>query len=226
MTTHQPSGVSAVTCLDPALTRAVTSTAAAQILPHYTQFKKVGSTPEFTATNVSQVQEEGLLLTLSFLTVVDYLFYLREACQSIAKLGNSAIAYLAAAVSDFYIPSSQVAKHKIQSRDGPLTISMQQVPKMLTKVVDHWCPEAFIISFKLETNEDLIGSKAKRALDLYHHQLVISNLLQTRKDVVNFVTPSETEAVKLSQEDKSAGLEIEVQMIRKVLELHKTFAAQ
>jgi hypothetical protein len=49
--------------------------------------------------------------------------------QSLAPLGRRALFYLAAAVSDFYIPVEEMAVHKIQSGDGPLTLSMQQVRK-------------------------------------------------------------------------------------------------
>lgn len=37
--------------------------------------------------------------------------------------------YLAAAVSDFYIPASEMPEHKIQSSNGPLQVS-EQIPKI------------------------------------------------------------------------------------------------
>lgn len=176
-----------------------------------------------STTDISQVKEENTLLSLTFVTVNEYLFCLREAATALSVLKGNAILYLAAAVSDFYIPSADVSQHKIQSVDGPLTISMAQVPKMLKPLVSTWCPEAYIITFKLETNQDLIGSKAERALALYKHKLVISNLLQTRKEVVNFVTPDSCVPMPLSAEEIAAGVEIEVRMIAEVLKRHKVF---
>ncbi len=38
-------------------------------------------------------------------------------------LGSKAMFYLAAAVSDFYIPASEMPEHKIQSSNGPLQVS-------------------------------------------------------------------------------------------------------
>eukprot|EP01035_Chromulina_nebulosa_P017763 gene17763-23363_t len=38
--------------------------------------------------------------------------------------------YLAAAVSDFYIPDNQMAIHKIQSSEGALSLTLQPVPKI------------------------------------------------------------------------------------------------
>lgn len=39
--------------------------------------------------------------------------------------GSTAMFYLAAAVSDFYIPASEMPEHKIQSSNGPLQVSEQ-----------------------------------------------------------------------------------------------------
>jgi len=39
-------------------------------------------------------------------------------------LGSKAMFYLAAAVSDFYIPACDMPEHKIQSSNGPLQVSL------------------------------------------------------------------------------------------------------
>lgn len=48
------------------------------------------------------------LLQITFTTLSEYLWLLRSACQALAPLKNKAILYLAAAVSDFYIPSNEL----------------------------------------------------------------------------------------------------------------------
>lgn len=53
------------------------------------------------------------LLQLTFTTLSEYLWLLRSACQALACLKNKAILYLAAAVSDFYIPSNELV-HKFK----------------------------------------------------------------------------------------------------------------
>ena len=45
-----------------------------------------------------------------------------------------------------------------------------------------------IVSFKLETNPNLLVSKAEQSLDKYQHDLVIGNLLTTRKWEVVFIS--------------------------------------
>ncbi|KAK0526673.1 Phosphopantothenate--cysteine ligase cab2 [Tilletia horrida] len=129
----------------------------------------------------------GTLLRLSFVTVNDYLFMLREMSQAMQPLGRSGMYYLAAAVSDFFVPSTKTPEHKIQSGKGSLLIEMDQVPKVLKPMVQDWAPEGFIVSFKLETDPSLLIPKARAALERYGHQVVIGNDLNRRKFEVVFV---------------------------------------
>lgn len=96
-------------------------------------------------------------------------------------------------------------QHKIQSsatQDGELVIRLAQVPKFLSRLVLNWTSGAMIISFKLETDNNILLKKARSALDRYHHQLVIGNLLQTRKKEVVFVSPSGNEQwIRLTNEE-------------------------
>eukprot|EP00127_Corallochytrium_limacisporum_P000204 Clim_evm21s7 gene=Clim_evmTU21s7 len=186
----------------------------------------VAITPEFShelervLIEYNQANSENRLLKISFTTVNDYLYLLKAASEAIGQLGRDGLLYLAAAVSDFYIPFNSMAKHKIQSSDGPLVLKMQQVPKMLSPLVKKWCTEALIVSFKLETDPSLLDPKAKGALAKYGHKIVISNLLTTRKKVVYFVTVDDITEVKLSDSELSEGVEIEDKIIKRLKEAH------
>ncbi|KAG5541661.1 hypothetical protein RHGRI_021484 [Rhododendron griersonianum] len=68
--------------------------------------------------------------------------------MSMKNLGKHAVFYLAAAVSDFYVPWKSMVEHKIQSASGPLDMRLVQVPKMLSVLRKDWVPMAFCISFK------------------------------------------------------------------------------
>ncbi|KAJ9473862.1 Phosphopantothenate--cysteine ligase CAB2 [Pseudozyma hubeiensis] len=129
----------------------------------------------------------GLLHTVPFVTVNDYLWLLREMSRVMQPLGRNGMYYLAAAVSDFFIPSTNVPEHKIQSGKGSLVIEMDQVPKVLKPMVEKWVPEGYLVSFKLETDPNLLIPKAVGALQRYGHQLVIGNDLNRRKLEVVFV---------------------------------------
>lgn len=91
------------------------------------------------------------LHTISFTTVHEYLALLQLIGRRTQQLSSSVLFVLAAAVSDFYIPSQHVPQHKIQSglkADG-LTLQLSLVPKCLRILRQEWAPNALIVSFKV-----------------------------------------------------------------------------
>ena len=158
----------------------------------------------------ARVKEDGRLLILSFVTITEYLWDLRAVAQLMRPLGPRAMFYLAAAVSDFFVPRDRMVEHKIQSNDDfanthgqtqgaartegrKLVIDLEPVPKFLKQLVDGWAPDGIIVSFKLETDPSILVKKARYALDKYSHHLVIGNLLSTRKWEVVFVSKMDGE---------------------------------
>ena len=124
------------------------------------------------------MKELGTLHTVTFVTVDDYLFLLRGMAGVLggnSGPGRMVMYYLAAAVSDFFLPRQKMvsmlhtllssikfplrinaddlaftqAEHKIQSGKGSLHIEMDQVPKILKPLVNEWTPEGYIVSFKV-----------------------------------------------------------------------------
>ncbi|CAN3353747.1 phosphopantothenate--cysteine ligase Cab2p [Diutina catenulata] len=192
---------------------------------------KIGINPEYAPEMLkvmrkyTQARDSNSLLLIPFTTVNQYLYTLREIAELMRQLETRALFYLAAAVSDFFLPSSQMPQHKIQSRDqegGKLVVNLEQVPKFLSRLVENWAPSAMIVSFKLETDESILIKKARQALDKYQHQLVIGNLLQTRKKEVVFVTSDNEEKwIKLTPEEIEAEKEIESLIIPAVIRQHQ-----
>jgi len=128
---------------------------------------------------------------VSFTTVSDYFWLLRAACECLSQFGPKALLYLAAAVSDFYVPANQMViksnttflylfkrffqpTHKIQSGGAAPNIQLQLVPKLLAPLVSLWVPHAFVVSFKLETDENILITKARGALNKYKHKVGFS----------------------------------------------------
>ena len=169
------------------------------------------------------VRTSGRLLEVPFTSLSDYLWLLHAACQNLSTLGDRAVLYLAAAVSDFYIPSSCLSEHKLQSGEGAPDLQLKLVPKMLKPLVKEWIPEAFVISFKLETDPAILRAKARKALETYCHELVVANILGSRKTEVVLVTLEEEVEVRLSEEEVGRGDEIEAKIIEAVLQRHQTF---
>lgn len=78
-------------------------------------------------------KQNNLLLLLPFTTVTEYLFELRSLAKIMRPLGPNALFYLAAAVSDFFIPRDRMAEHKIQSSEVPAGSSSTTTTTTTTK---------------------------------------------------------------------------------------------
>ncbi|PNY28966.1 Phosphopantothenate-cysteine ligase CAB2 [Tolypocladium capitatum] len=63
-------------------------------------------------------KDADMLLMLPFVTIGDYLHELRAVSRLMRPLGPRGLLYLAAAVSDFFVPPERMAEHKIQSTDA------------------------------------------------------------------------------------------------------------
>lgn len=58
-----------------------------------------------------QAHDDGTILSVNFQTVNDYLWLLRAAAGVMAPLGRRCMYYLAAAVSDFFLPDDRVVSN-------------------------------------------------------------------------------------------------------------------
>ena len=61
-----------------------------------------------------------------------------------------------------------------------MALTMENVPKCLGLLRHEWAPRAFHVSFKLETDEDLLISKAQKSIEAYGVHCVVANMLHTR----------------------------------------------
>lgn len=168
----------------------------------------------------NDVKEKNLLLKVEYNTIFDYLSLLDYTSNAIKSLKSSALVYLAAAVSDFYIPKNELPTHKIQSGSGNLILDLKPVPKCMGKLKAGWCPDAYIVSFKLETDISLLNSKCKRSLDKYKQDLVVGNILEDRKNSVSIMKANgEVTVLNLA----SGVEEIEEQIIEFLANAHTEF---
>ncbi|KAL2141703.1 hypothetical protein VTI28DRAFT_2069 [Corynascus sepedonium] len=63
-------------------------------------------------------RDRNMLLLLPFVSISDYLHELRSVARLMRPLGPRGLLYLAAAVSDFFVPPDRMSEHKIQSTDA------------------------------------------------------------------------------------------------------------
>lgn len=100
------------------------------------------------------------------------------------------------------------------------------VPKILSPLVKDWAPQAFVISFKLETDKSILLDKAKKALDTYRHQAVVANVLDTRRGYVVVVTRDTQVELSLTDDDVKNDIEIEERIVSNLTSAHQRFIDQ
>ena len=74
---------------------------------------------------------------------------------------------------------------------------------------------------QLETDQALLQYKATSSIEKYGQQLVVANLLQTRKDYVLLVSASDRQEIRRESDTD----EIEAQIIAAIAERHERHAA-
>ena len=158
------------------------------------------------------------LLLVDYFSVTEYLHLLIGITKLLNPHGQKTILFLAAAVSDFYLPADSMAEHKIQSGNGDLELCLKPVPKLIKLLKKTICPDAFIVSFKLETDDSLLLKKAKTALEKYGHDLVVSNCLATRKNKLILLDNEGEEVI-----EKHGGF-IEQDLIERIVQKYNEYA--
>ncbi|KAK2114387.1 hypothetical protein P7K49_008653 [Saguinus oedipus] len=128
--------------------------------------------------------------------------------------------YLAAAMSDFYVPVSETPEYKIQSSGGPLQITTKMVSKNASPLVKDCAPKAFIISFKLETDPSIVINRAWKALEVYQRQAVVANLLESRQSFMVIITKDSETNLLLSGKETEKYIEIEEKIVDNLQSRH------
>jgi phosphopantothenate-cysteine ligase len=55
---------------------------------------------------------------------------------------------------------------------------------MMRALTANWCPRAFVVSFKLETDGSILADKIRNSMRLYGQHMVIGNLLHNYRNRV------------------------------------------
>jgi len=165
--------------------------------------------------------ETMVLIEVEFESVQDYLFLLRDITPTLTPLKHRVLLYLAAAVSDFYVPEYKLSDHKIQSSQGSLDLHLDTVPKALSTLRNRWVPNAFLVSFKLETDPSILIQKARSSIELYGVDCVVANLLHNRYDEVRLVDLDHVDTIYKTTRYPSSNNNIETDFIIKLIQKHK-----
>eukprot|EP00871_Galdieria_phlegrea_P001341 jgi/Galph1/2207/GphlegSOOS_G903.1 len=167
---------------------------------------------------LSEAIKRRQLLFLSFHTIKEYLYALRTVALALKPFKQRVIIFLAAAVSDFYIPEELLPEHKISShiKDGKLQLTLSPVPKCLGTLRNVWAPQSFLVSFKLETDNHILLNKAQTAVDEYGVDVVVANELSSRYDRVQLVQKQQSNTLLATNTQP-----IEQVIVEAILRLHQ-----
>jgi phosphopantothenate-cysteine ligase len=189
------------------------------------------------AAAVAEHQEHvalgGRLLRVPFNTAADYQLGMRTILRSLREgldgAGSSmaqVLVYLVAAVSDFYVPVSLLPAEKLESRpeEDSMTLFFHKVPKTIARglVGRRWGDGAFVTTFKLETDVEVLDAKVrKHAADLGNVRLIAANLYATCREEIRLYDNRDVGAPALLQ--KPADGELEDVLIAAVVGKHDEF---
>ena len=182
----------------------------------------------------ADVLNGGRLITINFRTVEEYIAKLQICAESLAIKKSLTMFFLAAAVSDFYIPIQDKSIHKIQSSgsdEQSLTLHLKPVPKVLGCLRQLWAPNAFLVSFKLETDIEILRQKSMIAVKKYGSHIIIGNILQSRHEKVWLFAPNDFEiaydmedwSMKELTKDRSSNKNLESSIVDIIVQSHFEF---
>ncbi|CAF1319896.1 unnamed protein product [Rotaria magnacalcarata] len=147
------------------------------------------------------------LLLIPFQTVADYLTGLQQICCLLKPFGRSALIYACAAVSDYYIPDDELTEHNFIGSKGICTQ-----------------PIAFVISFKLETDEKILEEKCLQSANKYNQDIIIGNMLKTRTHQVRIFERTTKQWTTINRlQSNSEEKEIEYRIIEFLCNKHRIY---
>ena len=85
-----------------------------------------------------------------------------------------------------------------------------------------WAPSAFVVSFKLETEEALLVPKAAAALRTYGVHAVVANELNSRAERVLIVSLNGQD-VAVQEVLRPADADIESSLVKGIVEQHRIY---
>jgi phosphopantothenate-cysteine ligase len=133
-------------------------------------------------------KENNMLLLLPFTSITDYLWGLREIAQLMRPLGSKSLFYLAAAVSDFFIPKDRMAEHKIQSSNAAERNNRKTEDSGEEETANGSTPDSSIASAqskKLVVDLDPVPKFLKRLVDGWAPEgMIVSFKLETDPSIL------------------------------------------
>ncbi|OII72051.1 phosphopantothenoylcysteine synthetase [Cryptosporidium ubiquitum] len=186
------------------------------------QFKKV------IEASKNLINYSDRIFFMEFGSVHEYFNGIDYIISHCTEFPDSFIFFLAAAVSDFYIPENLLPKNKISvSSDASLdfenepktpsiTLELYSTPKYAQHIRDK-LPYCFLVLFKLETEFETLFKKSDILLKKCDANAICANLLQDRRDNVIIFTPNSRTEIKKTSDP------IEEAIVSNIISLYKKY---
>lgn len=84
-----------------------------------------------------------------------------------------------------------LSTYNFTGAEAGLTLTLRNTPKLLKDLCSRWCPRAMVVSFKLETNANILIAKAAGAIFKYGVDVVCANVLGKHREAVTLVSAEE-----------------------------------
>jgi phosphopantothenate---cysteine ligase (ATP) len=159
------------------------------------------------------------LILLEFSSVQHYLYLLYHIVLGVDRFRSRVLVLLSAAVSDFYLPKCHLSEHKLSSSSGLLNLSLRPVPRLLAFLKSK-CPLASFVSFKLETDENLLIHNARLAMIHVGHNLVVGNVLEQRHKKIYIVREHDFHVLTNNSPSESLDA-LELQLANVLMDYHR-----
>jgi len=101
---------------------------------------------------------------------------------------------------------------------------LKPVPKLLGSIKGEYAPDAFVVSFKLETDEKILEEKCLQSAEKYNQDIIIGNMLKTRTNQVRIYERMEKQWTTINRsQENGEQKEIEFQIIEFLWNKHKIY---
>ncbi|KAF7459326.1 phosphopantothenate--cysteine ligase [Cryptosporidium felis] len=183
----------------------------------------------FIESSKNLVKYADKLFLMEFGSITEYFDGIKEITLLTGKFSKNVIFFLAAAVSDFYIPEKLLSHNKISinscenldldSEDLTpcLKLDLYSSPKSVHYIRDS-SPNSFLVLFKLETEVEVLLDKSMNLLSKYNADVICANLLHDRRDKVTILTRDSRIELKKVDDDP-----IEKSIVANIISIYRQF---
>lgn len=116
-------------------------------------------------------------------------------------------------------------EHKIQSKDNKiLKLELESVPKVLGCLSNALDTNKTVVSFKLETDNEMLEKKVIQSFEKYNMDYVIGNLLESiRRQVIIYKNDKEYSQKRIERKSDDCVEYLEMQIVQFIMNINDSY---